>query len=228
MMIFPDVVLDYICDQVDPAVKYTKYNYDKQNRITKISSYNKSETLVCTETFTYRDNNLIKVVYEEICTPTNRTEEYTIEGKRITYTVKGGYLDYLGTRTGTIELNNDELPIKIGSSNQDVSYSSIYQYQDGNLLKIISSGEQNYSYTFEYDNNKSPFYHCQTPKWYIFYDSYWFGSNNNLMQEIVITTDDNNVYSETVYKYEYDSYGFPTKRILNVNGNEYVLEFRYK
>ena len=55
MMIFPDVVLDYICDQVDPAVKYTKYNYDKQNRITKISSYNKSETLVCTETFTYRD-----------------------------------------------------------------------------------------------------------------------------------------------------------------------------
>ena len=232
MMLYPDII-DYYTKsltqcQIENAVKYTKYEYDNQNRITKISSYNKSETLVGTETFTYRENDLIKVVYEEPCVQTIRTEEYTKEGKRITCTVKGGYLDYLGTRTYTFELNDDEFPTEFGNKNSDGSYPLIYQYQGGNLIRLINSGEQNYSYTFKYDKKKSPFYHCQTPSWYMFYISYAFGSKNNLIQEIGVATENNKVYNKTDYKYEYDRNGFPTKRISNINGREYVVEFRYK
>ena len=234
-IVYPDVLLhakSLTQCQIQNAVKYTKYEYDNQNRITKISSYNKSKTLVGTETFTYMENDLIKVVYEEACNPNIETREFAKNGNKITVTIEGGYLNYLGTRTYTFELDEDGFPVKLGSAFPDGSYPLIYQYQDGNLIKLINSSQdyshQNYSYIYEYDNKKSPFYHCQTPKWYMFYVSNRSGSMNNIVKEIGIAAEDNKVYNETRYKYGYDRNGFPTKRITNSNGKEHVVEFRYK
>ena len=233
-IVYPDVLLhakSLTQDQIQNAVKYSKYEYDNQHRITIISSYNKLETLVVTETFTYRENDLVKVVYEQASTPTE-TREFAKNGNKITFTIEGGYLSYLGTRTYTFELNDDGFPVKFGNTFPDGSYPLTYQYQDGNLIKLINSSQdyshQNYSYIYEYDKKKSPFYHCQTPKWYMLFVSNRFGSLNNIVKEIGIAAENNKVYNETRYKYEYDRNGFPTKRITKSNGKEYIVEFRYK
>jgi len=234
MMIHPDVVDYYVKSltqgQIENAVKYTKYEYDNQNRITKISSYNKSEILVGTETFTYRKNDLIKVLSEEADNSTKvKTTEYTRSGKKVTIKRSSNQGPVIDT---TIELDKEEFPTKFESSGEGWNYLLTSQYQGGNLTKqttIYKEGGreiQNYSYTFNYDKNKSPFFHCQTPKWYMFYVSHVFGSKNNLIQEIGVAA--GQVYNKTDYKYEYDRNGFPTKRITNINGREYVVEFRYK
>ena len=160
--------------QIVNAVKYEKYEYDNQNRITKILRYNRSETVVGTQTFTYNGNDLVKVVHEGgPCGPDVETWEFARNGNKITITINGGYLSYMGTRTFTFELTEDEFPTNFRSLD-DWSWSpgeTHNQYQDGNLIKRIGSGSQNYSITFEYDENKSPFYNSQTPRGYIANDN---------------------------------------------------------
>jgi len=213
--------------QTENAVKYEKYEYDNQNRIAKILRYNRSGTVVGTQTFTYNGNDLVKVVHEGgPCGPDVETREFARNGNKITITINGGYLNFMGTRTFTFELTEDEFPTNFRSLDDwPWSHGETHnQYQDGNLIKRIGSGSQDYSITFEYDENKSPFYNSQTPRWYMFYINYnGFGGNkNNLIREIGVGV------SSMEYKYEYDKNGFPTKRTTDSDRREYTIEFRYK
>jgi len=215
-----------VSSDVANYVKYVKYEYDNQNRFTRILSYDKSEKLISTETFTYSEKDLVKVVYEEADNSNFiRTTEYAKKGGKITITRRSNQSTNVDTYT--IDLNSDEFPSKFESSGGGWSYVLTSQYQGGNLIKQTTiyketGVSQSYSNTFKYDNNKSPFYHCKTPKWYMFYLFHMLGSKNNYTWQY---------WSEggIEYKYEYDNAGFPTKRTSkNSDGKEYVEEFKYK
>ena len=215
-----------IISDVASSVKFVKYEYDNQNRFKKILSYDKYEKLMSTETFNYRENDLVKVVYEEVNNSNLiRTTEYAKNGKKITITRKSNQSSVFDTYT--IGLNDEEFPVKFESSGEGWSYVLTTQYIGGNLTKQTTVYKEtnwtnSYSNTFEYDKNKSPFYHCQTPKWYMFYLFHMLGSKNNYTWEYWNG-------GETEYKYEYDNAGFPIKRISkNSGGKENIVEFSYK
>ena len=79
------------------------------------------------------------------------------------------------------------------------------------LIPLIRSGSEKTEngYDYKYDNNKSPFYYCKTPKWYfivhIGLGGYVQGNQNNVTE---ISTGGGRKYE---YKYEYASNGFPPK-----------------
>ena len=209
------------------SVKYIKYEYDYQNRFTKILSYDMYQKLISTETFTYRENDLVKVVYEEVDNPQNvKTTEYARSGKKISITQKSSQSTV--TDTYTINLNNDGFPIKFESSGIGWSYVLTSEYQGGNLTKQTTiyqetgNNSTSYSNVFKYDKKKSPFHYCQTPKWYMFYLFHMSGSKNNYTLQYWSE-------GEIEYKYEYDNAGFPIKRTSkNSDGKEFVDEFKYK
>jgi len=216
-----------VSSDVANSVKFVKYEYDNQNRFTKILSYDEFEILVATETFNYSENELVKVEYEEKNNSSNiRTTVYDKKGRGITITRKSN--QSLVVDINTIELNDEELPIKFESSGEGWSYVLTSQYVEGNLTKQTTNYKernielQSYSNTYKYDKKKSPFYHCQTPKWYMFYLFHMLGSKNNYTWEYWNG-------GETEYKYEYDNAGFPIKRISKISGGkENVVEFTYK
>ena len=97
-----------------------------------------------------------------------------------------------------------------------------YLDNDGNLIKSAYYGDTHYKYDqngniverndykFEYDDKKSPFIHCNTPKWWLQYNGQnvltSFSRKNNIIK---------NYYGEYTdeYTYEYDIEGYPVKRI---------------
>ena len=88
--------------------KYDKYKfeYDEQNRITKMSEYYYDGSLSYTNTFTYEGDDLVQVV--NIFDGYVNTFEYTKSGNTIN--LKLTCYDIVSTYT--IELNSDGLPVK--------------------------------------------------------------------------------------------------------------------
>ena len=218
-----------ISDVAVSSVAYKKYEYDNKNRFAKILSYDEYEKLLSTETFTYRENDLVKVVYEEIDNPQNgKTTAYARSGKKISITQKSNQSTDSDAYTYTINLNDDDFPIKFESSGTGWSYVLTSEYQGGNLTKQTTIYQEKgtnstlYSNTFKYDKKKSPFYYCQTPKWYMFYLFHMQGSKNNYTVQYWSE-------GEVAYKYEYDNAGFPIKRTTKISDSqESVQEFNYK
>ena len=195
---------------------YYKYEYDAQNRFTKISYYYEGK-LANTETFFYEGNELVKTEikseYEE------RTIEYLKNGNKITINDIGESMTF----TSTIDLNNDGYPVKYeGISYSSLSYQTItYQYKDGNMIKEI---REYHFYDYIYDDKKSPFFNCATPKWYMFlnFSEYnGFGNKNNVTEII------GEWGQESELSYEYDSDGFPTK-ITSTDGKNASSTLIYK
>jgi len=188
---------------------YMKFEYDNQNRITKVLYYDEGE-VYSTETFTYNGNDLVKSVRTFAGESDIRTYDLVKSGNGNTITMTYKWNDYKYESPMTITLNSDGLPAKIENSGKDMSWVASYQYQGNNFTKIsgkeIYQGEESeYVSEYKYDNNKSPLYHCKTPKWYLIW---WFGGelcvHNNMIEE---TWEG----GKTVYTYVFDADGYPTK-----------------
>jgi len=211
----------------DDGSKY-EYEYDIQNRITIITEND------ATETFTYSGEDLIKIVRDG--DGYTKTTDFIKNENKITMTVtrSDGF-----NSTGTIDLDNDGFPTKCIETFEEHNYYSVYTFkiQDGNLtessyneIEIGENEEPRNIYKYKYDNKISPFHHCKTPNWYMFFYmidvEVIYGSQNNVT-EYMFEIDDDKLKTEFIY--EYDSTGFPTKCTVEYSGGgKSVIMYTYK
>ena len=209
---------------------YTKYEYDAQNRITKISSFLNDGTFMETTTLVYSGNNLVKA----------GESGFSVNGNKIT------------ANSDAMELNNDEYLAKLTYLWENYTVEQSYQYQGGNIKNRsekyaeIWDGKRLEGTVLEheyiYDNNKSPFVHCKTPKWYMVRWHQPFSGQNNCVEKRTIdkTSGGNNYSGKSAYIYVFDDAGYPIKRttkFFDNGGKEYlpeedtgeavVVEFKY-
>ena len=214
--------ITYESDRSDKHVRY-KFEYDKQNRITKIYEYDRNIS------FTYAGNDLVQVLYN-YSSGSVEMYEYTKSGNTITekYTYNGDGTISNFTNTSSIKLDSDGLPVK---KEVESPFFHVYEYQGGNLTinRITYTTPQEYDPTetlaYTYDNEKGALYYCQTPKWYLILYLNNFGIKNN----VTYSGGTNPPRSE--YTYEYDITGFPAKRTHQTSGHmtysEGTEEFSY-
>jgi len=249
---------------------YLKFEYDDQNRITKVMDY--GEYIIAI--LTYDGDNLVKIVNSDDDEP-SVTTVFVKNGNKITATetrivgredwvcdefgCRWEYYMDTATRTYTIDLNNEGYPIKAESSGArwDEVWSSEahLQVQEGNLLNFTRiyerttneggtvyeySGE--FEYNYKYDDNKSPFYHCKTPKWYLslcwdqFYGVHDYlqlfgtdlllGSKNNAIEMTEESHGSGEIFKKE-FRYRFDSAGYPITRTMIESWNVSVVEFFY-
>ena len=213
---------------------YRKFEYDEQNRITNISWFNSGEvTPSDSYTLTYSGNDLVKYTYVWNNNSWIQTDDYIRSGNKIIATRTYNFNP--NVETLTFDLNSDGTIAKLLHSQGNTSYEYVYQYQGGNLSKLIYTHSYNgvtvYSGTteYQYDSKHSAFYFSATPKWRIVqYHSAEYGSKNNVVET---SWEDS---GKSVYAYEYDSDGFPTKRTEqyydaygNKDDDEWVTEYTY-
>ena len=176
------------------------YEYDDQERITKISIYlinNGQLNAVCTINY---NADLI-----ELISGSNKTT-YTKNGNKIIF------------GNSEIDLNAQGLPEKYTSER----YTSNLTWLNGNLTKEEGDG---WSYTYTYDNYKSPFYNCKTPKWLLWVQSP-FGNHynvNNVKTETCYEGEDSGVIT---YGYTNNDDGFPVTRTVGGNTETYKYKKR--
>ena len=189
---------------------YTKFKYDDKNRILTMSTYNEENDLLVLETFTYSGSDLVKTVSESFINPEDIltiTWEFT-KTENIISAIQVSNLFVLSS-TVTLELNGDELPVSSLTETSSGSFAETYQIKNGNLVKVSrieKFGEEisEKITEYKYGKNKSPYYSCQTPKWYLFWQA-GMGSKNNVTE---IQTSDN---SSVKYEYVFDSDGYPKR-----------------
>ena len=192
---------------------YAKYEYDDQNRMTKMYWYNEKGHIASIRRLSYNENDLIKITYEEVGFPEdNVIEVFTRNGNTIT--IKHTPARGKATVT-TLYLDNDGFPKELRDVTEDNSHIIKYKVVDGNLMEEryeeIKYGERvEVVITYMYDKKKSPFYYCNTPRWFKIWSGQDPGKNNITLQSWSNLTEGCNLATE--YTYEYDSAGFPTKR----------------
>ena len=166
---------------------YAVYEYDAQHRITKRSVYYYPEILYYTETITYNADGILFESTSGITTTT-----FTQNTNKIS--INDG-----GNTSVEMELNAQGLPEKLTIVRSISIYTSWYEgtytftWENGNLTqqdRKYYRAEDGKEYddietaTYTYDNKKSPFYYCTTPKWFLMY---WRGidycNENNLETE---------------------------------------------
>jgi len=195
-----------------------KFEYDNQNRITKIDGLDDAEALF------YNGNDLVR--FESAY---GTYQECVKSGNKITITRKGdGWVD----NPFIIFLNDDGFPIRIENSGENWTSVTTYQYENDNMTNHTYEEWENGEFSgsdiidYKYGNNKSPLYHCNTPKWFLFYIFCELGSRNNII-EATLGWGENSIISE--YEYEYDSDGFPTKcTYKDFDEQDRVTEYKYK
>ena len=241
------------CDKKNDIVKlpniitysddgYETFEYDSLNRITKISRYNKDEKPWYIQTLTYTGSDLVKYVRTYSESDETETEEYTKKGNQITIE----YENMLESGDRILDLNTEGYPTKYEGWNNDLSFVYTSTIQNDNVTKITTVQHCNNwdevkkegSINYRYDDKKSPFTHCATPKWWmqVQYWTIWtfnwmtddYGSKNNVIEE---SWNNASLYSrgdgfngKVEYKYEYDNDGYPIKR----TGGGDVITFQYK
>jgi hypothetical protein len=158
---------------------YRVYEYDAQHRITK-RSY--SGAIVEVHTIKY-DTNRILIEYQS-----GGTTTFIKNGNKIS-------IDHGGHFTVEMELNAQGLPEKLTTEHGDGMVFGRYEgtytftWENGNLIqedREYYREEDGKKYEdivttiYTYDDKKSPFYYCATPKWFLMY---WRGidycSENN-------------------------------------------------
>jgi len=171
-----------LAERIAAPYSSSSYEYDDQNRIVKKHEYGKMD--VTTTTITYNGNDIVKTV--TVYKDDYSGEESIVDTKNFT---RNGNKIYTGSET--ITLNNDGYIIICEW--EDNTYRH-YSYHDGNVIKITDTTGDYREDFYEYDNKVSPFYHCNTPKWYLVWSGISYGLVNNIIR-------DN-------YKYEYDADGY--------------------
>jgi hypothetical protein len=228
-----DLISYKLLDTTTYAGGYSKFEYDKHNRITKVSRYDSGRNqLESTDSYIYKGEELVKIVRDAFdFQENNAILDFTKKGNKIT--IKDGL-----PSTFTIDIDENDLPIKVEFISEDGSSVSTYNftYQNGNPTKcdysitevfdnIVLIGELFQERAF--DNNKTPLYHCKTPKWFLYW--YFLGeSGQNNMTE----RKNSNNYQYTSFEYVYDHDGFPVKRTETLQNLDEtfvsVTEFTYK
>jgi len=166
-----------------------------------------------------KQNRIVKIDDKTITYADNLitvgTEKYVINGNTIT------------VGSNSFAINGDGYIVKY--------YDGVYEYKDGNLIKISwsSRGEEA---VYSYDNKKSPCSNCNTPKWLIqllFPNNRGYASKNNVLYHWWGGDADHGGYAESTgdytYEYEYDSDGFPVKSTMTLSfeGNEETVTTYY-
>jgi len=180
-----------------------KFEYDKQNRISKIHQFS-------------------GIYYNTILLTYNKAGELVSEKSEssslfdIQFTKIGNKIDISGFKNGYIELSTVGLPILQWSPGMGLweimGTTYTYEYMDGNISKMTYDGST-YSYTknYTYDDKKSPFFNCNSPEWYIvcllFGGRDFIGLKNNRLAESF------SIENENTYTYIYDDAGYPLIRI---------------
>ena len=212
---------------------YLKFEYDNQNRITKVSRYHDGE-ISWTETYTYNSaGDLVKVASDD-----GWEGEYVRNANTIT-------LMYDGHEEGSVIINDNGYPIKVvqvddgcDDLDEDDEYGCISMIEfiftfdsNNNVTKVtyVYDGVDDGGTEFKYDNTKSPFYHCKTPKWALilfFLEEYEIGFTNNVIEA--------NAHGGLVkYEYKFNADGYPTERTATAkdeDGDEvtWIETFTYK
>ena len=155
-----------------------KFEYDNQYRITKIT-YIEDGNPHAEEIFSYSGNNMT-VVSKELGYPEyDTTNEFVKNGNKITATWKRDN----ETRIFTISLNDNDVPTTATSTSRE-GWTDVYTFtiQNGNMTEWTEWTES-YTYKYKFDDKKSPFHNCTTPKWFMFWDKHGHGSQNNVIEE---------------------------------------------
>jgi hypothetical protein len=185
-----------------------KFEYDSQSRITKCIES------PFTTTLTYNSaGDLIKLVSERAGGSTT-TYTFTKNENKIIATSES--LD--DAYTFTIELNAEELPVKISGDG-----NSAFEYQNGNVTKMTfyNSPSVGYGYyTFTYNDKKSPWLYCKTPKWFLVTAFDLFGFPFMGLKNNANTIEGNFIegWLSEHFVYTYDNDDYPIK--TTVTGTE--------
>jgi len=147
-----------------------KFEYDNENRITKVLVYYDFTDIPGIYTFIYDDNSVsMSFEYPPIFANDDFWETYTKNGNIITVTKSF----FSANTIATIELDAEEKPVKYIVDSDSYMQTYTYEYTNGNLVKQdFEEVRKDMSIpafpaftTFTYDNKKSPFYYCKTPSW---------------------------------------------------------------
>jgi len=189
------------------------FKYDSHDRIIKYYYYKEDILLFVNSIIYNKEGDLVectKKFFEGFASYPERTYKFIKIGNLI-------YPDY-----GVFELNEQGLPIKYKVNEQ----VHTFLWQNGNLVKhtMVNPGSTQYQVisTFTYDNMKSPFYNCKTPKWFILWFLDWgvvhedYCNVNNIIDQEVIMNEE--IFNSDPIDYTYNDNGFPStskqRRIL--------------
>ena len=191
----------------------TTFEYDGKNRIVKKYSDQSPDW-----TITYRRNGSVKITDD-----TYWEADFVRKGNTLVNNTWGD--NNAGVETITLDKDGYITSIERTNSNNSGWKQVInFQYANGNLIKKVTTNSSNnepdiiWVEEFKYDNKKSPFWGCQTPRWIIQYLYHWFGINNNIVEH---NTNDQDIV--VTYQYEYDNDGFPIKRLFH-RSSQYGLD----
>jgi hypothetical protein len=184
------------------------FEYDNQDRLTK---YIRQMTGQPEYVRTYTYNATGDLVEEK---GSDYKITFSKNGNTITYIKENQY----GSENGEIELNVQGFPVKWtfeGVSEEEwYKSTNTYIWQNGNNtttesveeweedgVKVSNAGTS----TYRYDDKKSPFYHCKSPNWVLWWTVGYFV--NNLTSETWA-----NGITTITYEYTYNDAGFPVTR----------------
>jgi len=218
-----------LLEEMQSGGRRYEYEFDNQDRMTKKSEYIVAEgRLLAVYTFKYNAaGDLVEWETEVPNDPTmNSKITFTKSGDKITWYTGSG------ARHNEIELNTQGLPAKYtwinnrGGNDWDKETRN-FTWQNGNLTQMDGieewkvdgeEGSEDWTDKYTYDVSLSPFYHCKTPKWYLYvYEGRHLCSVNNVKTE---TWDGGGV----TYTYTYNADGFPLTR----TGGGFTETYKYK
>ena len=200
-----------------------KFEYDERNRVVKMLHYYDGER-VQTQTLTYSGNDLVAL-------------EHDVEDWSNMYFERNGNTIITADMNiaYTITVNNDGHIIKL-ETESDMPHREVsaYKYHDGNLIestmeviKGYNKGEK-WVKKYQYDDKKSPFFHSNTPKWFMHLNYMFFNlfSTNNVVEI------KDNWGTITTYEYKYDRDGYPIKQTKTRTGehgtSKTITTFKYR
>ena len=210
----------FLLEEVQESTARYVFEYDEQNRMTKrtgylVNGFGEWYQFIVHELKYNTAGNLEEYIYYE---NNSNVSKVTIHKDGDKFTLSD---DTYPTDVSFIELNAQGLPEKCTSligvkGNGSWSFDTrTYTWLNGNLTQLSLVQEWKYggkedtwsdTYTYTFDDKKSPFYYCTTPKWILLrlVGTYYSFNDNN------ITSDKQGSYDyETTYEYTYNDYGFP-------------------
>jgi len=219
---------------------YRKFEYDEQNRITRMLTFTDGYEL--SSMFIYSGDELIKVVSDDFYYMGSNEYFFEKDGYEVEFTKSENKIIFTekynrfsdGVNTVTLDLDSVGYPSGInpgGMSGRSYSVmnDNLTNYNVWGFSSQGAGTSTERKYNYQYDNKKSIFYDCKTPRWYLIYAFGELGSKNNVTE---IDNKGYNYYGSyrtiTKIEYEYDCAGFPIKKSENDGTDKTVTTFKYK
>ena len=233
-------VVYLLSEYVDVDGDVMKFEYDDQNRITKMTTNNYyTGDLYSVSTLSYNNAGDLTSVLRSI-------PDYPLYDQTITFSKSGNIITVTNSQwnedddriiSEKIELNAQGLPSKI-------TYEIIYddgdwykevatiKYQGKNLIEYareeirVWNGETDTGggkATMTYDDKKAPLYHCKSPEWFLILEFIdYCGIQNNIL---TVNSDWNSATYE--YTYTYNDDGFPLTRTGTSDTETWTETYKY-